>query len=180
MNIYITDLQAYNEGTLVGKWLELPLSGFELAQAISEVLSEGETVCQSEDHEELFITDYECDYMEIDEYDSIDELNTIAEVVESYSSDDFLKLKLLESEGFHIRKLILEEGIHSFDVEIHDYSSSTSFTDVYELLAEDMVDEGLFGEIPQNLINYIDYSAIGRDLAYDYTEIEPNVLARSN
>ncbi len=43
MKIYLTDLQAYNEGHLVGRWITLPLTGFELAQALSEVLNEGET-----------------------------------------------------------------------------------------------------------------------------------------
>ena len=48
---------------------------------------------------------------------------------------------------------------------------------VYELssmkeLAEQFVDEGLFGEIPQALQNYIDHEAIARDLSDDYSETE--------
>ena len=42
LEIYLTDLQAYNEGYLVGKWITLPLSEFELSQVVSEVLIEGE------------------------------------------------------------------------------------------------------------------------------------------
>jgi len=38
-------------------------------------------------------------------------------------------------------------------------------------LAEQFVDDGLFGEIPENLVNYIDYDAIARDLQHDYTEV---------
>lgn len=34
-----------------------------------------------------------------------------------------------------------------------------------EELGQYVVDEGLWGEIPENLINYIDYEAIGRDIA---------------
>jgi len=41
--------------------------------------------------------------------------------------------------------------------------------DVYEL-AEQFVDEGLFGEIPTAIANYLDYDAIARDLGSDYTE----------
>jgi len=37
-------------------------------------------------------------------------------------------------------------------------------------LAEQFVDEGLFGEIPKALQYYIDYNAIARDLAMDYTQ----------
>ena len=38
-------------------------------------------------------------------------------------------------------------------------------------LAEQFVDEGLFGEIPERLQFYIDYDLIARDLAVDYSEI---------
>ena len=34
----------------------------------------------------------------------------------------------------------------------------------YAKLAEQMVDDGLYGEIPDHLVNYIDCEAIGRDL----------------
>jgi len=38
-------------------------------------------------------------------------------------------------------------------------------------LAEQFVDEGVFGEIPTVLVNYIDYEAITRDLEMDYSSI---------
>ena len=38
-------------------------------------------------------------------------------------------------------------------------------------LAEQFVDEGLFGTIPERLEFYIDYEAIARDLGFDYSEI---------
>ena len=39
-------------------------------------------------------------------------------------------------------------------------------------LAEQFFDDGLFGDIPSHLYNYIDVDAIARDLAFDYTETE--------
>ena len=39
-------------------------------------------------------------------------------------------------------------------------------------LAEQFVDDGLFGDIPERLQFYIDYDAIARDLACDYSGIE--------
>jgi antirestriction protein len=39
-------------------------------------------------------------------------------------------------------------------------------------LAEQFVEDGLFGNIPEHLTNYIDMSAIAYDLAMDYTETE--------
>ncbi len=47
--------------------------------------------------------------------------------------------------------------------------------DIYELdsmrgLAEQFIDEGLFGDIPEHLAGYIDLDAIARDLSCDYAE----------
>jgi len=47
--------------------------------------------------------------------------------------------------------------------------------DIYELdtlkeLAEQFVEDGLFGEIPENIINYLDMDAIAYDLGMDYSE----------
>ena len=50
-----------------------------------------------------------------------------------------------------------------FDIDIYDVDSMRE-------LAEQFVEEGLFGEIPENLQFYIDYEAIARDLAVDYSE----------
>ena len=50
-----------------------------------------------------------------------------------------------------------------FDVEIYRVDSLKE-------LAEQFVDEGLFGDIPEHLANYIDMDAIAFDLAMDYTE----------
>ncbi len=51
----------------------------------------------------------------------------------------------------------------NFDIDIYDVSSMRE-------LAEQFVDEGLFGDIPENLQNYIDYDAIARDLSIDYSD----------
>jgi len=168
IKIFITDLQAYNEGHLVGKWIELPLSGLELAQALSEVLCEGEIVCSSEDHEEIFITDFEAN-IEIYEYDDLHRLNELSEALEGFTNEDLLKLKFLSHEGYKEREVI-EKRLASFEVEIYDFRDNRNFTNTFELLASDFVDEGLFGEIPSSIENYIDYEKIARDLRMDYCE----------
>jgi len=177
MRIYITDLEAYNNGYLVGSWVELPMDENILAEAMEEVLYKGRNECKHKHHhEEVFITDYEAD-ISIKEYDDIYRLNELAEYLDEINDDDLLKLKLLSYEGYNERE-VLTNGLDSYDVDIYDYSSDTSFTDVYELLASELVSEGLFGVIPTYLENYIDYSAIGRDLSYDYTEFEHGILGR--
>ena len=42
----------------------------------------------------------------------------------------------------------------------------------FKELAEEFVEEGYFGDIPENLRFYIDYDAIARDLSVDYTTVE--------
>jgi len=52
-----------------------------------------------------------------------------------------------------------------FDVDMYHVDSMKE-------LAEQMIDEGLFGDIPEHLERYIDMDAIARDLAFDYSETE--------
>jgi antirestriction protein len=67
------------------------------------------------------------------------------------------------------------EAGYSFDPD--SVSPSDFDVDIYQAgsmkeLAEQFVDEGLFGDIPDHLTNYIDMDAIASDLAFDYTETE--------
>ena len=50
-----------------------------------------------------------------------------------------------------------------FDVEIYEI-------DTMRELAEQFVDEGLFDEVPKSFQFYINYDAIARDLAVDYSD----------
>ncbi len=54
------------------------------------------------------------------------------------------------------------DGPGDFDVDLYAVDSLRD-------LAEQFADEGLFGEIPAPLVHYIDYDAIARDLAFDYS-----------
>jgi len=51
-----------------------------------------------------------------------------------------------------------------YDIELYHMESMRE-------LAEQFVDEGLFGDVPQQLQFYIDHDAIARDLAVEYSEI---------
>ncbi len=69
---------------------------------------------------------------------------------------------------------------HNFDRASDDVDDLD--VDIYEIgslreLAEHFVEEGLLGEIPDNLAAYIDYDAFARDLAVDYSE---TVIAGQN
>ena len=73
------------------------------------------------------------------------------------------------------QKVILAVGEcgYSFDLKTGDPDDLD--VDIYELdslraLAEQFVDEGLFGEIPEQLQTYLDFDAIAFDLGVDYSE----------
>ncbi len=177
MKIYITDLEAYNRGFLIGSWLELPMDIDELNKNIKDVNFKGQKACNDNYlHEEFFITDYEAD-ISISEYDNIYVLNEIAEALAEFDENDLLKFKFLVHEGYSERDII-EKGLDNYEVEIYDFSDNTSFTDTFELLAMQFVDNGLYGEIPKNLEFYLDYEKMARDLRMDYTEFESNVIGR--
>ncbi len=102
LQVYLTDLAAYNAGSLVGRWVQLPITGFELSQAISEVLSEGEQIAGEENHEGWFITDYEwIDILlfKVEEYSNIFELNSAIQALESLEAYLPKALAFLMAEG---------------------------------------------------------------------------------
>ena len=74
-------------------------------------------------------------------------------------------------------RFIIAAGECGYDFDQDGGDPDELDVDIYEMdslreLAECFVDEGLFGDIPARLASYIDYDAIARDLAMDYTATE--------
>ena len=181
LKIYISNLAAYNSGRLIGEWVDLPCS--DLADEIQAVLLEGQRVCgDALPHEEFFITDFEWDddgmskAYSVGEYSDPYKLNEVAEELSTLDEFERLQVQFLLYEGYEFDYAIENYG----NVQIYDYRSSTSFKDVFEMLAEDLVDEGCFGEISANITYYIDHSAIARDLRCDYSEFADGLLGRAS
>jgi antirestriction protein len=75
------------------------------------------------------------------------------------------------------RRVIIAVGECGYSFNFSTDTPVSFEVDIYEVenlkeLAEQFVDEGLFGEIPPSLASYLDYDAIARDLGMDYTETE--------
>jgi len=169
MRIYITDLEAYNNGHLVGQWYQLPMNEDLLAESIENVLQEGRDICEDTHfHEEYFITDFECDYMNIEEYANLSKLNEIAEAMDEIDENGVKAINfLLEN---HFVKDIFE-AIESYEDDVRIYEDS-SMEDLAYNLIEECYD---FENIPDIITNNIDYEKIGRDL-----EIEGNYYKVDN
>ena len=158
MKAYVTNLGKYNEGELVGKWLELPTTDEEIQKTLKEIGI-------GEEYEEYFITDYEDTHgIELGEYENIQELNEKAETLAEYS--DELIQAITESYTSDIDRVIeiLENDNYVF------YENMT-----LEEVAEELVDQCY--NLPEIAQRYFDYSAFARDLGFDgYCETSTGVI----
>ena len=78
--------------------------------------------------------------------------------------EDWEKLHIVIAVGENGYSFDLNNGDPS-DVDIEYYEAQS-----LKELAKRFVDDGYFGEIPDNLQTYIDYEAIAVDLSYDYAK----------
>lgn len=155
MNIYLTNLGKYNEGELVGEWVQLPISDEELQEVFKRIGIDGK------EYEEYFITDYECDFYEIGEYESLDTLNKIAETLDNLDEEQEQVVKVLMSEcGYDLDGAI--EKAESGDY--HIYTDCNDMTDVAYAVVEEC---GYLDNVPETVARYFDYEAYGRDLGIE-------------
>lgn len=158
MNIYLTNLGKYNEGELIGEWVELPVSHEELQKVF-------ERIGINEEYEEYFITDYECDFYEVGEYESLDTLNEIAERIEELGEEESEVVKALMSElGYTLNEAI--DKVNSGDYRI--YSDCDDMADIAYQVVEEC---GYLNNVPDNVARYFDYESFGRDLGIEGTYI---------
>ncbi|TLP43442.1 antirestriction protein ArdA [Cohaesibacter sp. CAU 1516] len=89
--------------------------------------------------------------------------------------DDFLELVVGWDDWQKINVIIAcGECGYDFDPECDPNLLGVElyFADSLKELAEQFVDEGLYGDIPESLQYYIDYDAIAHDLGMEYSETE--------
>lgn len=154
MNIYLTNLGKYNEGELVGEWVQLPISNEELQEVFKRIGI-------NKEYEEYFITNYECDFYEIGEYENIDTLNEIAEKIDNLDEEQEQVVKVLMSEcGYDLDDAI--EKAENGDYRI--YSNCDNMTDVAYAVVEEC---DYLRNVPENIARYFDYEAFGRDLGIE-------------
>lgn len=148
--VYLTNLKAYNEGVLLGTYLYFPFDRDDLNQAFQQIYVGSGFIDEfGSPYEEYFISDYDAPFL-IEEYENIPSLIEKFEEIEEY----------LE----HPRELVkvISENLNQ-EFIIHNLYEGSA---VEEKLGYALYDGG-FIIIPDNLINYIDYEAIGRDYKYN-------------
>ena len=155
---YITNLGKYNEGELVGETLKFPTTTEEVQALLKRIGVDGVR------YEEFFITSFDGDvlglYDYLTEYENLDELNHLACLLSGLTES--------ELETF---QAVLEYGEH--DQCAGDLIDLVLNLDCYELHPGVDTDEELgriyadFNEaieVPEELKNYFDYEAYGRDI----------------
>ena len=154
IRIWLGDLGAYNEGRLVGEWLSLPMDAEELATKVSKYSHEGT--------QDYFIADWE--------YPSTF-TNLVTETTNPIALNEMVeRLSVLSMKPDYdlARVGYLVANGHDLSDALDNYEDVTFYEGCsLKDVAEQFVDDGLFGDIPKSLVNYIDYEAIARDMQHD-------------
>lgn len=160
--VWIGNLGKYNEGDLVGRWIELPIDEDDLEKVLKSI------GIDNEEYEEIFIADYDLpfDSSEFGEYTPLETLNEIAERyddLEEYDKDIF---NIITDE------LSLDEA---FDVvENGDYVTYLNCDDMTDVAYEYVEETGLLDDVPETVARYFDYESFGRDMEIEGHFIKSN------
>ena len=156
---YVTNLGLYPErGAGAGEYLKFPTTVEEVQALFSRIGIDGKQ------YEEYFITDYDSDILgltdHLGEYESLDELNYLAHLLEEMTPDELEKLEAVMDAGEYtssVKDLInLTQNLDCFDF----YSDVNSEEELGRMYIQDF--EAM--QVPEHLIDYIDYEAYGRDI----------------
>ena len=167
---YITNLGKYNEGILSYKLISFPIDEVELNEALKEIgckYTDENGVVYNTEYEEYFFSDWDCEIpFDFGEYESISDVNDIAERVENLMDyeQDILKV-ILENHTSDVDEAlrIVEGGNYVM------WSGCESMADVAATIADEC---GYLNSIPERLQCYIDYEKWGRDLDIEGTFLE--------
>ena len=155
---YVTNLGKYNEGQLVGAPLKFPTTTEAVQDLLKQIGVDGVR------YEEIFITDFESDvlglYDHLGEYENIDELNHLACVLSELDESDLEKFEAVMDSGEYtgsVKDLInLAQNLDNYDF-YPDIDSEEALGRMY-------IQELDAIQVPEHLIDYIDYEAYGRDV----------------
>lgn len=156
IRIALTNLKKYNEGELIYEWVELPCDDFE------------EVLMLIGNPEEYFISDYECEipHIMIHEYENLEELNELAEQLENLGSYEVKTIEaIMEVDGADI-----EDALTTLNEGRYFFYESDNFEEFIDLI----IDEGFFGEITNEVKEFLDYEKLTnyfKNIGYSLTSV---------
>lgn len=154
--IFVNTWGNYNEnGADGGRWIDLPMDQEELDATLADIAE-----AMGDRDPEFCIHDYESDIdgLEISEMSNIDELNELAQQMEDLADYELEAVAAMLSEGYELEEAIEKAG----DCII--WSDCSDMEDVARAYCDET---GLLDSIPENLRNYFDFEAFGRDMSFE-------------
>lgn len=160
VNIYLSNLRKYTEGNENGKWLQLPMESKKLHKVFNAIVGKDE---------EWIILDTDAPFF-ISEYDDIFELNDMLENFNENGIDDItVKLICRVSDTKEEALERLETGSYiviDVDAVSSTWMSGIDYEELYGMVLHEEGYNNLFKEpIPEDMIDYIDFSQVWTDLS---------------
>jgi hypothetical protein len=110
LRAFIANLEKYNEGELVGEWVDFPVSP-DVMQGVLDRIGIGDNDPFGNIYDEIFITDMTTNVPHVSDiitaHENVEKLNYYAACVQALSEEEFAKYKAVLEEG----KEIPEKGI---------------------------------------------------------------------
>ncbi|SCI72942.1 Antirestriction protein [uncultured Clostridium sp.] len=158
LKIYVTNLSKYNEGALVGEWVNLPCEGLE--EVLDKISNNGK--------DELFISDYETDIsgLKVAEYKDILQLNEIAEEIDNFDDEEVIIFQAYLDQYANDIEQALEE------VRQGNYTIYENCDNMEDVAYQAVNESGLLDGVPEQVKMYFDYEAYDRDMDINRTFIQ--------
>ena len=154
---FITNLEKYNEGELVGEWVKFPTTAEELKKVFDRI-----GIGQKDSFKQAYYACYVNGLFDkLSEYENLDELNYLASKLDEMSQDEYARFQAAMEAGDHSGSL---QEIINLTGNLDCYDLRPSIQN-YDDLGRYCIEELDAMQVPEHLRNYIDYEAYGRDVA---------------
>ncbi len=174
IRIYVTNLRKYNEGYVIGKWVELPISREEIVEMLKDIGI-------NEEYNEYFISDSQCDVagIHINEYSSIDNLNEMAEQL-YYMDEEEIKVcsTIMKNENCTLDKAIEQKDGRI--VITLDKNESNIDLNLAHSYIKNMFQGDVINMDKDTLVQYFDFERFGEDLKMNFNIDDDETIAVSN
>ena len=173
IKICLTNLRKFNEGHFIERWLELPASNEEIEQVLKDIDI-------NEEHQEYFISDYECDFpgIIIKANSTIEDLNDMADQLYDMSEEEIKIIStIMKNENCSLEKA-REEMDNRLVIPLKYNDSNTDIN-----LALSYI-EKIYGDVinldKETLGKYFDFKSFGEDLRMSFNLDEDETIAVSD
>lgn len=143
----------------------------EMHQTLNLPMEEEDVYQIIEKFGDYIITEYDCElgHISLNKNIHLDSLNELVKEIVELDVYEKRELTAILEAGYYD----LEDALTTFDNKSYAFYPEMTLKDV----AEELVSEGMFGEIPEPIMFYLDYEAIARDLGFSgYTETDDGVI----